>query len=50
MNVKTVACKKKPKVVGHPLLLAIGPTKRDNKEFTRLYVKGLKRINNKIVV
>jgi len=50
MNVKTAACTKKPKVVGHPLLLAIVPTKRDNKEFTSLYVKGLKRSNNTRVV
>lgn len=50
MNVKTVACIKKPKEVGHPLLLAIGPTKRDNTEFTSLYVQGLKRSNNTRVV
>ena len=50
MNVKTMACIKKPKGVGHPLLLAIGPTKRDNKEFTSLYVQGLKRSNNTSVV
>jgi hypothetical protein len=50
MNVKIVACKMKPNIVGHPLLLAIGPTKRDNKEFTSLYVQGLKRSNNTKVV
>ena len=50
MNVKTVAWTKKPKGVGHPLLLAIVPMKRDNNEFTRLYVHGLKRSNNTKVV
>lgn len=43
ITVKTITCTAKPNIVGQPLL-AIVPTKLDNKEFVKLYVHGL---NNK---
>lgn len=50
INVKTAACIPNPNNVGHPLLLAVDPIKRDNNEFTSLYAEGLKRTNNTSVV
>jgi hypothetical protein len=47
--VKIVAWTKNPKSVGHPSLLEMA-MKRENAEFTALYVHGLNRIKSTSVV
>jgi hypothetical protein len=50
INVNTTACITKPNVVGQPSFDAICPTNLPNKEFIVLYIIGLNKINNTIVV
>lgn len=48
-NVNTIECIASPNKLGHPLLLAIGPTNGDNIEFINLKANGLNN-NSSITV